>query len=126
MIDTGAPRSVFPRGIGDILGIKFPASRARATKRISILGQQWAAISATITLDLPPFDEDLTWEAEVDFVLDEHLSLALLGYEGFLNRWSVTFNAAYGYFVVQPAGDHDESQPDSLFEDLLRRYPDLD
>lgn len=57
--------------------------------------------------------------------MDEHLSLALLGYEGFLNRWSVTFNAAYGYFVVQPAEDLDESQPDSLFEDLRRRYPDL-
>jgi len=57
--------------------------------------------------------------------MDEQLSFALLGYEGFLNRWAVTFNAAYGYFVIQPAEDHDEAQSDALIEDLRRRYPDL-
>jgi hypothetical protein len=82
-------------------------------------------VSETITLRLDAFDDDLTWDAEVDFVLDEHLPLALLGYEGFLNHWAVTFNAAYGYFVIQPAEDHDEAQPDSLIEDLRRRYPGL-
>lgn len=114
-----------PRGTGDVLGIEFPANRTDATKKISILGRESAAISETITLHLPPFDDDLTWDAEVDFVVDEQLSLALLGYEGFLNRWAVTFNAAYGYFVIQPAEDYDDVQHESLLDDLRRRYPGL-
>jgi hypothetical protein len=125
LIDTGAPRSIFPRGVGDLLGVEFPTYRLDASKKISFLGRDWAAISETINLHLPPFDDDLGWEAEVDFVMEEQLSLALLGYEGFLNRWAVTFNAAFGYFVIQPAEDNDEAQSEVLMEDLRRRYPEL-
>lgn len=67
--------------MGDLIGIEFPRYRSDATKKIRLLGQDWAAITATVTLKLPPFDDDLTWEAEVDFIIDEQLSFALLGYE---------------------------------------------
>lgn len=125
LIDTGSPRTVLPRGVGDLLGIGFPRYRTDATKKIRLLGQDWPAITETVTLELPPFDDDLTWEAEVDFFVDEELSFALLGYEGFLNRWAVTFNAAFGYFVVEPADDYGDRLDPTVLDELSHRYPGL-
>lgn len=125
LIDTGSPRTVLPRGVGDLLGIEFPQFRSEASKKIRLLGQDWAAITETVTLGLPPFDDDLTWSAEVDFMVDEELSFALLGYEGFLNRWAVSFNAAFGYFVIEPADEYGERLDSSVLEELQRRYPGL-
>src|SRR5579863_6295910 len=99
LIDTGAPRTVFPRGIGDFVGVQFPDLPRDADKKITLMGRNWPAVTTQVAVVLRPFD-DLGWEAEADFVLDEGLPFALLGYEGFLNRWAVTFNAAYGYFLV--------------------------
>lgn len=124
MIDTGSPRSVFPRGVGDLLAIEFPELASRAPKKITLLGHDWPAVTATIGLVLPPFEE-LAWEAEVDFVVEDDLPFALLGYEGFLNRWAVSFNGYLGYFVVEPAEDFDSRQPAELFEDLKVRWPHL-
>jgi hypothetical protein len=125
LIDTGSPRTVLPRGVGDLLGIEFPRYRTDATKKIRLLGGDWAAITETVTLKLLPFDDDLTWEAEVDFLIEEQLSFALLGYEGFLNRWAVTFNAAFGYFVIEPADQYAEDLDPAVLEELRRRYPGL-
>lgn len=119
LIDTGAPRCVFPRGIGDLLGLVFPAFPSDAATKIKLMGQSWPAITATVHLLLRPFD-DMGWEAEVDFVLDEGLPFALLGYEGFLNRWALSFNGAYGYFVVEPAEELNVRLPDELFAGLDR------
>lgn len=79
LIDTGAPRSVFPRGIGDLLGLEFPTLRSEAPTKIRLMGHEWPAITATVKLLLPPFS-DLGWEAEVDVVVEEGLPFALLGY----------------------------------------------
>jgi hypothetical protein len=79
------------------------------------MGDDWPAITATATLRLQPF-ADVTWEADIDFVMDEGLPFALLGYEGFLNRWAVSFNGYLGYFLVEPAEEFDERQDDALFQ----------
>lgn len=55
-------------------------------------------------------------EAEVDFVLDEGLPFGLLGYEGFLNKWAVSFNAANGYFVADPTESFAGRIPPDTFE----------
>ena len=123
LVDTGAPRSVFPRGTGDALGIEFPDLRSLAPNTVILMGREWPAVPLTVSLDLPPF-QDLGWEAEVDFVFDEGLPFALLGYEGFLNRWAVSFNAYMGYFVVEPAEDFDARIPEDTFRQTLDRYPD--
>lgn len=88
------------------------------------MGHQWPAITATVNLLLRPF-ADLGWEAEVDIVVDEGLPFALLGYEGFLNRWAVSFNGCMGYFVVEPADDFDSRQPEDIFSELQQRFPHL-
>ena len=122
LVDTGAPRCVFPRGTGDALGLEFPL-RGRARAKAVFLGHDWPLLTATVSLDLPPF-QDLGWEAEVDFAFDEGLPFALLGYEGFLNRWAVSFNAYLGYFVVEPAEDFDRRIPEDSFAQMLERFPD--
>jgi hypothetical protein len=95
LIDTGAPRSVFPRGVGDLLAVEFPKFPSDAPKTLTLMGRAWPAVTETVNMLLRPF-EDLGWQAEVDFVLEDDLPFALLGYEGFLNRWAVSFN---GYIV---------------------------
>jgi hypothetical protein len=88
------------------------------------LGRDWPAVTATGDLILPPF-HDLGWEAETDFVLDEGLPFALLGYEGFLNRWAVSFNGYSGYFLVERVDEFDARQPPEAFIELQQRHPDL-
>jgi hypothetical protein len=88
------------------------------------MGQNWPAVTATVDLVLPPFD-DLGWEADVDFVLDEGLPFALLGYEGFLNRWAVSFNGYLGYFLIEPVDEFDARQPPEALDELRRRRPEL-
>ena len=78
LIDTGAPRCVFPRGVGDLLAVEF----ADPTKKITLMGNTWSAVTVSVSLVLGPFP-DTCWDAEVDFVTDGNLPFALLGYEGF-------------------------------------------
>lgn len=119
LIDTGSPRTIFPRGIGDLLGFEFPTFGADAPTKIKLLGHEWPAITEVVQLVLRPFQDD-AWDAEVDFVLEEGLPFGVLGYEGFLNRWAVSFVGAFGYFVVEPADDFDARVPNELFDRLKR------
>ena len=100
LIDTGAPVTVFPRGVGDLVGIDFPPDGSEGDESVMMLAHRWPCVVRTISLVLPPF-EDLEWEAPVRFAMEEGLPFALLGYEGFLNRWAVSFNAYRGYTVVE-------------------------
>jgi hypothetical protein len=54
------------------------------------------------------------WEAEVDFVVEEGLPFALLGYEGFLNHWAVGINGYTGYFFVEAIDDFDERHAEAI------------
>jgi hypothetical protein len=121
LIDTGAPRCVFPRGIGDLLAVEFPEFGGQ--KKIKLMGHDWPAVTETVELVLRPFDDP--WEAEVDFVVEDELPFALLGYEGFLNRWAVSFNGYLGYFIVEPIQDFDERQPPEVFDTLREQWPHL-
>jgi hypothetical protein len=125
LIDTGSPRTVFSRGAGVALDIELPeaGSGAPNVKKLTFLGNDWEAISETVTLRLPPYD-DLEWEAEVDFVLDESLPYGLLGHEGFLNQWAVSFNAYHSYFVVEPVEDLNARIPVDVAEIWQREWPD--
>lgn len=120
LVDTGSPRCVFPRGIADLLGLEFPK---KPPVTVHLMGEKWPAITSNVTLVLPPFD-DLSWDAEVDFVAEEGLPFALLGYEGFLNRWAVSFNAYHSYFVVEPIEDFEGRLSPDPFDELQERFPD--
>jgi hypothetical protein len=124
LIDTGSPRTVFPRGIGDLLAVEFPTLAFECPKKIQLMGREWRAVTETVQLMLRPF-EDFDWDAEVDFVFDEGLQFGLLGWEGFLNRWSVSLNGYLGYVIIEPAEDFHDRQDPELFADLRERWPNL-
>jgi len=108
LIDTGAPVTVFPRGIGDLLGFTFPDLASQCEERLTILGNKWAAIRETVSLTVADTGGAVAWDASVLFVMEDRLPFALLGYEGFLNSWSVTFNGAFNYLIIEPADEGDE------------------
>jgi hypothetical protein len=108
LVDTGSPRTIFPRGIGDLLGVEFPDLDSKARTKITILGRDWPAVTATVTLELLPSKGSTAWEAEVDFVLDDGLPFALLGYEGFFSHWAVFVNGYGAYFVLEELHDYAE------------------
>ncbi len=124
LIDTGAPRTLFPRGVAEALGIELPDHASVELKKVHLMGREWRASSRWVSLSLPPFT-DLGWDAEVDFVLDEGLPFGLLGYEGFLNRWAVSFNGYNGYFVVEPVESFQERLPIDPYEEFLKEWPDI-
>jgi hypothetical protein len=107
LIDTGAPVTVFQRGVGDMLEIDFPELGEPGDTKVILFNREWPAVTRTVALTLPPFD-DLGWMAQVRFVIDEGLPFGLLGYEGFLSQWVVTFNAYRGYTIVESLGSFEE------------------
>jgi hypothetical protein len=111
---------VFPRGVGDLIAVEFRETSAR----VHIMGAVWPAVAATVGLMLEPFSGE-TWDAEVLFVRDEGLPFALLGYEGFLNRWAVSFNGYDGYFVVESVEGFHERQPPQVMQRLQATWPHL-
>lgn len=134
LIDTGAPLTVFPRGIADALALDVPRTWEPGLKKIRLLGREWSAFSTTVELQLDVF-ADMAWTAEVNFVLDEGLRFGLLGYEGFLNRWAVSFDGYHSFFVVEPvetfvkrveeqAKEQKKQEGIDPFEEFQRRWPD--
>jgi len=50
-------------------------------------------------------DPARTWTAHVAFIKDPSFQMVfqgLLGTEGFLDKWAVTFNKYYDYFEIRP------------------------
>lgn len=125
LIDTGAPVTVFPRGVGDLLGIELPSDGSDGDEVVIMLAHRWPCIVRTVSLVLPPFN-DLEWEASVRFSIEEGLPFALLGYEGFLNRWAVSFNAYMGYTVVETIESFHERIPIDPFVEFQKDWDDWD
>lgn len=122
LVDTGAPVCVFPRGVGDLLGLDFPEYPSDASDKVQLMGRVWPAVSANVELMLKPFVDD-AWSADVLFVLDDGLPFGLLGYAGFLNRWAVGVNGYLGYFIVESVDDFDARQPAGVLDKLRRDHP---
>lgn len=83
-----------------------------------IAGGRHLAQTEIVALRLAPFD-DLWWETEADFFLEDWGMpfSGLLGQQGFLDRWVVTFNYNENYFVVEePASFKSRLPPDAEAE----------
>jgi hypothetical protein len=123
LIDTCAPRTIFPRGYGEAIGIEFPSPLTPGLPSHKLLGDLWVATREFVHLVFPPFHES-GWDAEVDFLLDEGLPFGVLGLDGFLNRWVVSLNAYHSYFVVEPIDDFERRMPRDPFVEFQRQFPD--
>jgi hypothetical protein len=113
LIDTGAPLTIFDRGTAEALGVDFEKV-PRTIERHKIGGATREAQVERVKLTIKPFN-DLTWETDVAFLIEEwDMPFAVLGTQGFLDRWVVTFNAGANYFVVEePSSFADRLPPDA-------------
>jgi hypothetical protein len=92
LIDTGAPVAVFDRGAADAVGVRLNYAGAESGK-IRILGGHWPVQFETVQLSLP-VDADYGWTARVAFLKSPEFQMpfqGLLGTEGFLDKFAVTF-----------------------------------
>jgi hypothetical protein len=102
LIDSGSPLTVFDRGVAEALCInigRFGASKGS----IALLGQTRIVQFEYVELNLPAYSE-YSWEARVAFVTDRTFQMpfqGILGAEGFLNKFVVTFHAYENFFLVE-------------------------
>lgn len=124
LVDTGATHCVFPVGAAEALGLDVVRHEGDPYRNFRIAGDLRPAFPKIITLTLPPFEE-LNWDAEVWFFYQEwELPFGLLGSEGFLDKWVVSFNRAANYFIVESAPEFGKRLPRDPFEDFQVFYPD--
>jgi hypothetical protein len=106
LIDTGAPITVFDYGTAEALLIRFGHAGAE-TGHIALLGGRRPIQFEYVDLSLVA-EPSSHWTARVAFVADPGFVMpfqGLLGTDGFLDRWAVTFNKYYDYFVLQQPDD---------------------
>jgi len=121
LVDTGAPVTIFDRGTADALDVDFE-KLPRKMSRQKLGGKEREAQLERVTLTLSPFD-DLRWDAEVGFLVEDWgMPFAgLLGTEGFLDLWMVTFNAAENYFIVEEPESFAGRLPPDIESEFERR-----
>jgi hypothetical protein len=118
LIDTGAPISFFDRGAADAVGVRFGHAGAE-TGMIRIFGGTWRVQFEMVHLTLTVNDE-LSWPARVAFVMAPELQMpfqGVLGTEGFLDKFAVTFNRYFDYFIVERPDDFHERTGRHLTDD---------
>jgi hypothetical protein len=106
LIDTGSPITVFDYGTAEALLIRFGHAGAE-TGTVALLGKRLPIQFEYVDLSLVD-DPSICCSARVAFIADPTFQMSfqgLLGTEGFLDRWAVTFNKYYDYFVLQHPDD---------------------
>ena len=106
LIDTGAPITVFDYGTAEALLIRLGQAGAE-TGRVALLGRNLQIQFEYVDVALVA-DPSICSTARVGFITDptfEMLFQGLLGTEGFLDKYAVTFNKYYEYFVLQHPDD---------------------
>jgi hypothetical protein len=112
LIDSGAPITVFDRGVADALNIRVGRTGAE-TGSIRILGGDWTVQFEVVDLSLIA-DESVSWAARAAFVKSPDLQMpfqGLLGTDGFLDRFVVTFNKYYDYFLIEQPDNWEARAP---------------
>ena len=106
LIDSGSPLTVFDRGVAEALCIRIGHLGANKGT-IALLGQTRVVQFEYVELSLPHYPGN-TWEARVAFVTDRTFQMpfqGILGAEGFLNKFVVTFHAYENFFIVEHPDD---------------------
>ncbi|MBW3640203.1 MAG: hypothetical protein KY451_10190, partial [Actinobacteria bacterium] len=106
LVDTGAPVTFFDRGVADALGVRLGRAGADVGA-VRILGGHWQVEFEHVQITLAA-DPTASWPARVAFVKDPALQMpfqGVLGTEGFLDKFVVTFNKYYDYFLVERPSD---------------------
>ena len=98
--------TVFDRGVAEALCINIGGFGAEKGT-IALLGQTRIVQFEYVELSLPNYPGN-SWEARVAFVTDRTFQMpfqGILGAEGFLNKFVVTFHAYENFFLVEHPDD---------------------
>lgn len=109
LIDSGAPLSVFDRGVAEALCLNMSQVGAE-TGTIALLGKRPTVQFEYVELSLPAYPGH-SWEARVAFIRDRTFQMpfqGILGAEGFLQKFVVTFHAGANFFLVEHPDDWSE------------------
>lgn len=124
LVDTGSSACLFPRGVGEALGVDFVTRAGREGQSFRIAGDDRLAVPAYVTLTLDDWPEQ-NWTIEAWFFVEEwDLPFAILGNHGFLDRWVVSFNRGAGYFLVERPSSFEARVPVDAFEIFQAAYDD--
>ena len=119
LIDTGAPLSVFDHLSAQALGIDTRDS-AHKRDKVRIGGDRRGVVLVYVTLALPEFP-GMSWTAEAGFFDTEwEAEYGILGDDGFLDHWVVSFNRYRNYFVVEPIEEWEQRMPVDLEEEFKK------
>jgi len=122
LVDTGAPITFFDRGAADAVGVRIGRAGADVGS-VRILGGHWPVQFEQVRLTLVA-DPESSWEAHVAFVKDPALQMpfqGVLGTEGFLDKFVVTFHKYYDYFLVERPTDWEARVGDALADEPVDR-----
>jgi hypothetical protein len=122
LVDTGAPITFFDRGVADALGVRIGQAGAEVGS-MRILGGHWQVQFEDVDISLAA-DPDCSWPARVAFVKDPALQMpfqGVLGTQGFLDRFVVTFNKYYDYFLIERPAEWQQRVGNELFDDPTDR-----
>ncbi len=106
LIDTGSPLTVFDRGAAEALCIRVRNAGANIGS-IQLLGGTRSIQFEYVDLSLPSYP-GFSWSARVAFITDPRFQMAfqgILGSEGFLSHFVVTFNAYENFFLIERPDD---------------------
>jgi hypothetical protein len=109
LIDTGSPLTIFDRGAAEALCVSIGQAGA-VTGTVALLGAVRCVQYEYVELSLPHYP-GFSWTARVAFTTDRQFQMAfqgVLGAEGFLNNFVVTFHAYENFFLIERP---DEWQP---------------
>jgi hypothetical protein len=102
LIDTGSPLTIFDRGVAEALVIGIGhAGCQRGT--VALLGASRPVQFEYVELSLPHYP-GFSWTARVAFITDRTFQMpfqGILGAEGFLDKFVVTFHAYENFFLVE-------------------------
>lgn len=93
---------------------------------VRILGGHWRAQFEIVELCLAS-DPDYQWTARVAFIADPALQMSfqgVLGTDGFLDKFAVTFNKYYEYFALERPDDWHDRVGRHIIEDPSQ-VPDI-
>lgn len=102
LIDTGAPITVFDHATGRALLVRWNHAGAEFDT-IALMGTTHVVQYEYIDLCLQA-EPTFHWTAKVGFLMTPSFVMpfqGLLGNDGFLDKWAVTFNKYYEYIYLQ-------------------------
>jgi hypothetical protein len=101
LVDSGAHRTIFVRGVADAIGIRIGNAGARKAA-VALMGANREVQIENVRLEIDGWSEE-GWEAEVGFIIDPLFTMpfsGVLGSVGFFTKWAVLFNYYDSYFEV--------------------------